>query len=417
MTQFAKEQVLPRTLYLTRNGLMEALGRSQVLAYLRGLSRDYRVTVISFEKPEDLADLVAFERTQRECEALGIQWLPQRFRYKPKVVASVLDMTRFALLGFREIRSGARLIHARSYIPSAVALLLNRLTGVPFIFDMRALWPEELITAGRLRRGSITHRAIVWVERACLNRSATVVSLTHAAEKYLRTEYPDETATQNIVVIPTCADLDRFVPLSSDTPTSKQKVFGCLGTVLSGWFRIDWLAAFFRCAAEREPDARFQIVTQDDPALVRAAIGGGSDFQEKLLVEAVPPQQVHTVVQRQAISVMFFTEGLGKLGSSPTRMAEVLGCGIPVVANAGVGDVARIVADFRVGVLVADGSDLAMHEALDALCTLMADPDLGGRCRAAAEAVFSLGNGTEAYRKTYRRIVEGGAECASGARS
>ena len=45
------------------------------------------------------------------------------------------------------------------------------------------------------------------------------------------------------------------------------------------------------------------------------------------------------VLQRQAVSVMFFTEGLSKLGSSPTRMAEALGCGRPVVANAGVGDV------------------------------------------------------------------------------
>ena len=46
------------------------------------------------------------------------------------------------------------LIHARSYLPAGVAWLVWRLTGTPFIFDMRALWPEELITAGRLRRGS-----------------------------------------------------------------------------------------------------------------------------------------------------------------------------------------------------------------------------------------------------------------------
>lgn len=47
---------LPATLYLTRNGLLEPLGQSQVLAYLRGLSRDYRITLITYEKDEDRSD-------------------------------------------------------------------------------------------------------------------------------------------------------------------------------------------------------------------------------------------------------------------------------------------------------------------------------------------------------------------------
>ena len=52
MTNTAK----PKTLYITRNGMCEPLGQSQVLAYLRGLSKSYAYTLISFEKPEDLAD-------------------------------------------------------------------------------------------------------------------------------------------------------------------------------------------------------------------------------------------------------------------------------------------------------------------------------------------------------------------------
>lgn len=41
------------TLYLTRNGLLEPLGQSQVLSYLRGLSKEHRVTLITYEKDED----------------------------------------------------------------------------------------------------------------------------------------------------------------------------------------------------------------------------------------------------------------------------------------------------------------------------------------------------------------------------
>lgn len=392
-------------LYLSRNGMLEPLGQSQVLAYLRGLASDFRITLISFEKPEDAADAEAMARVRMDCDAHGIRWLPQRFHYRPKLLAPAWSMLVFLALCLREKwRGNASLIHARSYIPAAIALVVNRLTGTPFIFDMRALWPEELITAGRLKRGSWMLRAIVWSERACLRRGAGVVSLTHAAVDYLRRLYPRELERQRIVVIPTCADLDRFVPVVK--PSGDSRVYGCFGTVLSGWFRLDWLATFFRLAANRDGTARFQIVTRDDTSRVRAAIDGGEALQSRLEVFSMPPHRMHEAVQQQSVSVMFYAGGeVSELGRSPTRLAEALGCGLPVVANAGVGDVARIIKEYGVGIVLENGSEEAMSAALDALDLVMQDPDLPRRCRHAAETVFSLSGGTEAYRKLYRQIL------------
>jgi glycosyltransferase involved in cell wall biosynthesis len=399
MTQLSR----PKTLYITRNGMCEPLGQSQVLAYLRGLSQAYAFTLISFEKPEDLADTEAMARVRATCAEYGIRWLPQRFRYTPALIAPAFSMLQFLWLCLREVRQGnAALIHARSYLPAAVALVVNYLTKTPFIFDMRALWPEELITAGRIRRGSLLHRAMVWAERTCLRRAAGVVSLTHAAVDHLQVLYPSALAAQRIRVIPTCADLDRFVP--AVPPVSAPVVYACIGTVLSGWFRIDWLAAFFKVAA-RNPQAQFQIVTRDNPEQVRAALRLDADLLARIAIFPKPPHLVHEAVQLQSASVMFFTEGLSKLGSSPTRMGEVLGCGLPVVANAGVGDVARIITDYRVGVLVADAGEVAMQAALLELELLMQDPDLARRCRQAAEEVFSLSAGTASYRQLYGEIL------------
>lgn len=395
--------VRPPVLYITRNGLCEPLGQSQVLAYLLGLAQDYRFTVISFEKPADLADQETLLRVRHLCDAHGIRWLPQRFRPGPALIAPLLSMLQFLWLCLREVRQGnAVLIHARSYIPAAVAALVNRLTGTPFIFDMRALWPEELITAGRLRRGSLLHRVLVRAERNCLGRAAGVVSLTHAAVGHLQALYPGELKEQRLVVIPTCADLQRFVP-PAVTPAGP-RVYACLGTVLSGWFRLDWLAAFIRLAAA-DPAARFELVTRDDPQRVRQALGLPLALQQRLAIFPLPAQQVQEAVQQQSVSVMFFTDGLSKLGSSPTRLGEVLGCGVPVVANAGVGDVARIISGYRVGVLVADAGEPAMVAALAELEQLLQDPDLRRRCRQAAQEVFSLEAGCKAYGALYRHIL------------
>lgn len=386
--------------------MLEPLGQSQVLCYLRGLSKHHKISLISFEKPEDLEDTRAFDRVAEDCKKHGIRWLPQRFYYRPKIIAPAWSMLVFLVLCLREVRKGnADVIHARSYIPAAVALLVYKLTGTPFIFDMRALWPEELITAGRLKRGSLMHKAMVWVERSCLKNAAAVVSLTHSAVDYLREQYPQELSGQKLVVIPTCADLERFVPC--DTNNGAPPVYSCVGTVLSGWFHLDWLANFFQAVADRDPQARFEVITRDDATEVRKQLGGSSEFQDRMRVFGLPSHEVHSAVQKHEVSAMFFTQGISKLGSSPTRMGEILGCGLPVVANSGVGDVARIIEKYRVGVLVSEGSKAAMEEALNRLDELRKDPELPARCRQAAEEVFSLESGTQKYRELYRDILGG----------
>jgi glycosyltransferase involved in cell wall biosynthesis len=391
------------TLYLTRNGLLEPLGQSQVMGYLKGLSQDYQITLITFEKPEDLADTQAMAKANADCEAHGINWRPKRFRHRPKLLApawSIFEMFWSALQAAR--RGDVQLIHARSYLPAAAAWAVFRLTGTPFIFDMRALWPEELITAGRLQRGSIVHKVLTRLEKVCLRDAAAVVSLTDAAVGYLQNQYPTELKEQRVAVIPTCADLQRFK--RSDKPPSKH-VYGCVGTVLSGWFLMDWLAALFSSVAQNDPEARFEVVTRDDAEKVRAALDINGKLGDRLSIFPSASESVHEALQKQSTSVMFFTAGTSKLGSAPTRLGEALGCGIPVVANEGVGDVADIIRRYNVGVIVADASETAMKVALAELEALRSDPDLPSRCRKAAEEVFSLETGTEAYRKLYADIL------------
>ena len=393
------------TLYLSRNGLLEPLGQSQVFAYLRGLSRDYNITLITYEKDEDWADKARLQKARRDCKDLGIRWLPQHFRQRPKIVAPAFSMIRMVWLVRREVRRrDIRLIHARSNIPAATALAVSWMTGVPFLFDLRSLFPEELITARRMRRGSFLHRAIIWAERVCLAKSAAVISQTHAAVNHLKSLYPTELKDQRLVMIPTCADLDRFTP-PLDRP-SGPTVHGCIGTILSGWFRTDWLAAWLSAVAQNDTDARFEIVTRDDADRVRVALDPMNKFGDRLTIGPRPSEEMPAAVRGHDLTVMFYAGGeVSELGRSPTRMAEVLGCGLPVVANEGVGDVADIIRRYNVGVVVKDGSQAAMMAALDELKALRSDPDLPSRCRKAAEEVFSLQAGTEAYRKLYAKIL------------
>lgn len=396
---------MKRVLYITRNGLLEPLGQSQIFPYLKGLASGVSITLISFEKPVDLVDGPARSRTQQQCQQLGIRWISLRFRANPRPWAPALAIPQLAFIALWQWRLFRKpdLIHARSYLPAAIALLLHRLTGVPFIFDMRALWPEELITAGHLRCGSWLHRVLLWLERRCLQEASGVVSLTHAAVSYLQTTYPHELASQRIVVIPTCADLQRFQP-APPSPTDPL-VIGCIGTVLSGWFLIDWLRAFFEAVARADSTTRFELISRDSPREILEALQPAPGWRHRLLIEAARPEQMPAIVQRHTASVMFFTGGLSKLGSSPTRMAEVLGCGRPVVANPGVGDVGQVISQYRVGVLSPGPSAAEMDACVAELLALLKDPQLTQRCRHTAEELFSLEPGTAAYRQLYADIL------------
>lgn len=407
---------LPATLYLTRTGILEPLGESQVLAYLRGLSSSYQITLISLERQADIEDKQQLAHVSSICEAHGIRWIRLRYRRTPRIVAALLNLAVMIFHGWREARrADVKLIHARSYIPGVAAWLVSRVVGVPYIFDMRSLWPEELITSGRLRRGSLLHRLIFRAEGRLIGDAATVVSLTRAAVHYLRDVHPDRLSEARIAVIPTCTDLERFRPMGD--VDSRDVLVGCHGSLLNGWFRIDLLAAVFSRLAERLPQARFEIITRENPDAIREALesyvkagvmqaDNHMHWLDHLSISAAKASEIHLCLQKQTLSTFFYASGeISELGRSPTRMGEALACGIPVLTNTGVGDVTETVRSGNVGVVIEKEDGRSLDQAADRVVALLADPGLAQRCRSVSDSVYSLKAGVDKYSSIYRQLA------------
>jgi glycosyltransferase involved in cell wall biosynthesis len=396
-----------RILYLAYTGLLEPLGQSQVLGYLRLLSRSHEITLVTFEKPGDLADGAAMASQRAECEALSIRWIALRYHHRPRLLATAWDLTVFVWTALWEARRGeTALLHCRGYIPSFVGLCVKWLAGRPFIFDMRALWPEEMVAAGRLTQGSLMFRALKAGEGLCLRRAAAVVSLTQAAIAYLRGLHGARLDAVTFSVIPTCVDLEMFRPRNDHRDGgprgSRPLALGSIGTILSGWFKLDWLAAFFRAADALCPGTVFRVVTPEDRARTAALLSAGGAPSARLDILGVARHEVPGQIAALDAVAMFFTPGVAKLGSCPTRMGEVLACGVPVVVNSGVGDVEAIVRHYGVGVVVDDDDTATLRAAAAELAELLRDPGVADRCRRAAEDYFSLDKGVAQYDELYR---------------
>lgn len=399
----------PSVLYLSYTGLLEPLGRSQVLAYLKRLSKAHSITLVTFEKSSDLDDQPAMDAARQECRQYDIHWIPKRYHQRPRLLATLYDLFVLTSTTIRQTRrSDAGLVHCRGYVAALGAWLAGRITQVPFVFDMRALWIDEMILAGRLRSGSSLEKLLRRAERRLLRDAAAVVSLTEAAVTYLR-KRDQALEKQQFVVIPTCVDIDRFRATGHERPPSDAPVLGSVGTIASGWVPLDSMAALYEGLLALRPDARLQVLTRDDPAQLYAELEARGLERDRVSVKACAPSEVPAAMQGMAAGIaLFHGTGVGKLGSMPTRIAEFLAAGIPVIGNRGVGDVAELLRRYEVGVVVEDCGAEDVSRVMEELLALWNDAAIGERCRAAAVDYFSVERGVEAYAATWRQYLERG---------
>ncbi|MEZ9120642.1 hypothetical protein AB4098_00230 [Vibrio cyclitrophicus] len=391
-------------LYIAYTGLLEPLGQSQILAYLTRLSSNYNFILVTFEKETDLRNTAEVQRLEALCSQYNITWLPKQYHKKPRLLATAFDIITMLRLIFKLIKNhNIKLIHCRSYIPSIAVNIVSRITNTPFIFDMRALWPEEMVDAGRLSRKSVVYKVLKYLERKLLINSAMNISLTDVAVPYLVNTIP-HLSKDRFVVIPTCVDLTRFdSSVNADNPLSNSKL-GTMGTVISGWYHLDWLFNTLKISKELFPEADFKIVTRDDShALHQLA---NSYKLSNFSVERCSSDEVQAAIDELKFGILYFTAGVSKIGSAPTRMAEFLACGKPILGNRGVGDMADLIEKYNVGVVIEDGSDEEIKRGLKLMHDFLLDPDYPERCRKAAVELFSADVGAEKYHQVYELCIK-----------
>ena len=166
----------PGVLYISYDGMLEPLGQSQVLAYLERLAPDFPIQLVSFEKAADWADADRRDALERRIAAAGIGWHPLRYHKRPTAPATAFDVARGTMLGARLARRhGLSIVHARSYVPSLMALAIKRLTGARYLFDMRGFWADERVDGGLWPSGGRLFRLAKACERRFLLSAESTV--------------------------------------------------------------------------------------------------------------------------------------------------------------------------------------------------------------------------------------------------
>lgn len=399
-----------RTLYLCYFGLREPLTQTQVLPYLRELSRSGIATrLLTFEPgwPRSWSDEERRDWRERLRED-GIEWEALAYHKKPSALATLYDILVGTLTALRLARrESIEVLHARAHIPLAMALLARKLCGAKIIFDIRGLVADEYVDAGIWSATGPVYRTIKWIERIGIASADQIVVLTERMSAWLVEEMKADPA--KIEIIPCCADFSRFNGKSSgEAPEiaaadSFEVVYA--GSV-TGLYLLEEMGSFFLALRERRPNAYLRILTASPAAEASGMLSNLGLREDDYWIGAVPPSEVPAYLRRAKLGLSFRKPTFSQIAASPTKVPEYLAAGIPVVSNAGIGDTDRTLLDDRVGIVVKNFSRESYDEAANALLELLDDADLAVRCRRSAYERFDLEKvGAERYRRLYQRIL------------
>jgi glycosyltransferase involved in cell wall biosynthesis len=405
-----------RVLFISYNGMLDPLGQTQVLPYLRELAKKgVRFTLLSFERSKafEMEGAEKCRHLQRQLISQGIEWHWLRYHQKPSLPATAYDV----MAGVRHAsklvrRNQIEMVHARSHIPATIALVLKKRFGIKMIFDVRGLMAEEYVDAEHWRKGSVAYRLTKAVEQRALAASDAIVTLTERIWPIIKEWKGLRGREVNHEVIPCCVDLSMFQSSVGDRVRRRTELeLGNRFTLvycgsIDGWYLTEKMADFFANLFIRNPKAHFLWLTMGSQQRIGALMNERGIPASNFSVRSVASEEVPSYLAASDAGIAFIKPSFSKLASSPTKNAEYLACGLPIVINAGVGDSDALATEFNVGVLVNEFNAAEYEKAAAAMEKMGDNPDGRTITRAVAEKLFDLRIvGAARYAMLYERVL------------
>lgn len=404
-----------RVLFISYNGMLDPLGQTQVITYLRGLAkRGVQFTLLSFERATAFAGEGVSKRDElrRELSEQGIEWHWLRYHQRPSVPATTYDV----IAGIRKARALVRrnkigMLHARSHIPATIALAVKRSLGTKMIFDLRGLMAEEYVDAQHWRKDSVPYKITKAAERRVFQETDAVVTLTERIWPIIKDWDGLRGRDVHHAVIPCCVDLSLFKFSDEDRARRRTELgLGDRFTIvysgsLDGWYLTEEMADFFATFRRTRPDAHMVWLTNGSHDRVKELMKSREVPDDCFSVLSVPAREVPSYLSAADAGLSFIKNCFSKIASSPTKNAEYLACGLPLIINAGIGDSDALIDDWNAGVLLEDLTDTDYAEAATFIEAMAAKPDTRKSARAIAERLFDLQTvGVERYAALYERV-------------
>lgn len=402
-----------RVLYLSYDGLTDPLGQSQIIPYLLKLSVENSIYIISFEKKSRFKQ--AGESVRKVLERHHIRWYPLIYTKHPPIVSTIFDIARMYAVSKKLCRQERiNLIHARSYIASLVALRLKKRFAIGFLFDMRGFWVDERVEGSLWSLKNPIYRMIYTFfkkkEVEFFSFSDTIVTLTQASIPHIQKK---QKISVPIEVIPCCVDTDIFSRnrFSSEQIHLLRQSFHCeqsdcvlsYAGSLGTWYSFEHALRLFLLGKQHNVFQRLLVITTHPARIIhQMCVKFNVDFTD-IIVQYATREQMPLYLAASDVHCFFIHPTFSKVASSPTRFAEAMAMNLPVITNAGIGDITEHIQAYQAGYVVQDFSDASLLMAIKQVPQLLQHRD---QCRQLASDLYDLNDGVARYKKIYQDIKQ-----------
>jgi glycosyltransferase involved in cell wall biosynthesis len=214
------------------------------------------------------------------------------------------------------------------------AWAVSGLKRVPFVFELRDLWPESIKAVGAMQDSALI-RGLERIEMFLYRRASRIVSVTHSFKRKLAKRGVDD---GKVSVVTNGVDVSRFSPQKRDDALARQLgltdkfVAGYIGThgMAHGLETLLQAAALLRT---RPGGDSFRILMLGDgarkAALVEQAREMGLD--NMIFIDSVSKEEVVRYWSLLNVSIIHLRKTELFTSVIPSKLFECMGMGIPVL--------------------------------------------------------------------------------------
>ena len=345
-----------RILYISLTGMTEPLGRSQVLEYLIDLTKkENKFYLISFERDKDFNQI---EEIKKITKKYDIEWHYFIYSNRYGIFSTINQLFKSIKLGKKIIdKENINIIHARSFIPTVMGYFIKKLTdNTKLLFDFRGFSTAEKVDRGRVKKGSILYKALLFLEEVMIKKSDALNTLTFKGKEILEREYDK----RDIEVIPTCTNREIFKVLSEKDKESFKKRLGYkkediilihTGTV-SGWYDYAKELEVIRYLMQNDKSIKYLVLNKNETDFIHKKLEEFNIDKERVEVTSADFNEIYKYLNIANFSIFFIKPLFSKQFSAPTKFAENVACYLPSITNRGVGDMEFYLDRYKVGKLV-----------------------------------------------------------------
>lgn len=233
------------------------------------------------------------------------------------------------------------------------AYVVSRFKRVPFVFELRDLWPESIKAVGAMKE-SAAIRALERLELFLYHKAYRIVSVTHSFKKILIARGVDG---DKISVITNGVDMSRFKPMPKDSDLMRK--MGLEGKFVVGYVGTHGLAHHLETLLDAanmlrtHPDgSKFHFIFLGDGARKKALQDEATRMKltNVSFIDSVPKEQVAQYWSLLDVSVIHLRKNELFTTVIPSKLFECMGMGLPVLHGVA-GESADIVREEGVGMV------------------------------------------------------------------